>query len=150
MASFNQISICGYLGRDPELRHTPQGLAVANFSIASTEKRKEGSESQEITTWFRVTLWGKQAEVAAEYLRKGSHVYVTGSVRLNEYTDREGTARVSLEVNASAFHMLGGKADGQASEGRAMARGASANPQVQLIQGSRTETAELVDEDIPF
>ncbi len=111
MASFNQISICGYLGRDVESRFTPQGLQVANFSIATTEKRKEGNESQEITTWFRVTVWGKQAEVAAKYLQKGSFIFVSGALRLNEYTDRDGNPRVSLEVNAMSFHMLGSKGE---------------------------------------
>src|SRR5688572_13136955 len=101
MASFNQISICGYLGRDVESRFTPQGLQVANFSVATSDRRKNASgEYEEETLWFRVTVWGKQAEVAAKFLQKGSFVYVTGALRMNEYTDREGEKRHSLEVNA--------------------------------------------------
>jgi single-strand DNA-binding protein len=75
--SFNKITIVGYLGRGPELRHTPQGTAVCNFSVATTEKRKNArGETEEHTTWFRVTAWGRQAEVANEYLAKGRQVYV--------------------------------------------------------------------------
>src|SRR5262245_54442705 len=100
--SFNTITIVGYLGRDPELRYTPQGTAVCNFSVATTEKRKNArGEMEEHTIWFRVTTWGRQAEVANEYLAKGRQVYVEGRLRLEEYTDREGFLRTSAEVNAS-------------------------------------------------
>jgi single-strand DNA-binding protein len=106
--SFNKITIVGYLGRDPELRHTPQGMAVCNFSVATTEKRKNArGEMEEHTIWFRVTAWGRQAEVANEYLAKGRQVYVEGRLRLEEYTDREGFRRTSAEVNASDIHFLG-------------------------------------------
>jgi single-strand DNA-binding protein len=106
--SFNKITIVGYLGRDPELRYTPQGMAVCNFSVATTEKRKNvAGETEEHTIWFRVTAWGRQAEVAAEYLAKGRQVYVEGRLRREEYTDREGIQRTSLEVNASDIHFLG-------------------------------------------
>src|SRR5262245_26918892 len=89
--SFNKITIVGYLGRDPELRYTPQGTAVCNFSVATTEKRRNArGETEEHTIWFRVAAWGRQAEVAAEYLAKGRQVYVEGRLRLEEYTDREG------------------------------------------------------------
>src|SRR5262249_44653243 len=72
--SFNKITIVGYLGRDPELRYTPQGTAVCNMSIATTEKRRDArGETEEHTIWFRVTAWGRQAELAAEYLAKGRH-----------------------------------------------------------------------------
>jgi single-strand DNA-binding protein len=106
--SFNKITIVGYLGRDPELRYTPQGTAVCNFSVATTEKRRNArGETEEHTIWFRVTAWGRQAEVANEYLAKGRQVYVEGRLRLEEYTDREGNPRTSAEVNASDVHFLG-------------------------------------------
>jgi single stranded DNA-binding protein len=106
--SFNKITIVGYLGRDPELRYTPQGTAVCNMSIATTEKRRDASgETEEHTIWFRVTAWGRQAELAAEYLAKGRQVYVEGRLRREEYTDREGVQRGSLEVNASDIQFLG-------------------------------------------
>jgi single-strand DNA-binding protein len=110
--SFNKITIVGYLGRDPELRYTPQGTAVCNMSIATTEKRRNaGGETEEHTIWFRVTAWGRQAELAAEYLAKGRQVYVEGRLRREEYTDREGVQRTSLEVNASDIQFLGQRAD---------------------------------------
>ena len=113
MASFNKITIVGYLGRDPELRYTPQGIAVCNFSIATTEKRKEArtGESQDITTWFKVTLWGKKAEIANQYLSKGKQVYIEGALRQEEWTDREGAKRTSLVVNATDMQFLGTKGD---------------------------------------
>ena len=97
--SFNKITIVGYLGRDPELRYTPQGTAVCNMSIATTEKRRDArGETEEHTIWFRVTAWGRQAELAAEYLAKGRQVYVEGRLRREEYTDREGVqGRGSLQ-----------------------------------------------------
>src|SRR5215467_6927888 len=110
--SFNKITIVGYLGRDPELRYTPQGKALCKMSIATTERRKDVTgETEEHTTWFRVTAWGRQAELAAEYLAKGRQVYVEGRLRLEEYTDREGNPRTSAEVNASDIHFLGQRGD---------------------------------------
>jgi single-strand DNA-binding protein len=114
--SFNKITIVGYLGRDPELRYTPQGTAVCNMSIATTEKRRDASgETEEHTIWFRVTAWGRQAELAAEYLAKGRQVYVEGRLRREEYTDREGVQRTSLEVNVSDIQFLGQR--GEAANG---------------------------------
>jgi single-strand DNA-binding protein len=110
--SFNKITIVGYLGRDPELRYTPQGTAVCNFSVATTEKRKSvGGGMDEYTIWFRITAWGRQAELAAEYLAKGRQVYVEGRLRREEYTDRDGNQRTSLEVNASDIQFLGQRGD---------------------------------------
>jgi single-strand DNA-binding protein len=106
--SFNKITIVGYLGRDPELRYTPQGTALCKMSIATTEKRKNvAGEMEEHTTWFRVTAWGRQAELANEYLAKGRQVYIEGRLRLEEYTDREGQKRFSAEVNATEIQFLG-------------------------------------------
>src|SRR5262247_2517617 len=114
--SFNKITIVGYLGRDPELRYTPQGTAVCNFSVATTEKRRNArGETEEHTIWFRVAAWGRQVEVAAEFLAKGRQVYVEGRLRLEEYTDREGNPRTSAEVNASDIHFLGQR--GEAANG---------------------------------
>ncbi len=108
MASFNKIVIVGYLGKEPETRYLPDGTAVTNFSVATTEKRKgRGGESQEQTTWFRVSTFGKLAEVCAEYLTKGSQVYREGRLSQQEYADREGNKRVSLEVRASEVQFLG-------------------------------------------
>lgn len=110
--SFNKITIVGYLGRDPELRYTPQGTAVCKLSVATTERRRAASgETEEHTTWFRVTVWGRQAELANEYLGKGRQVYIEGRLRLEEYADREGNPRISPEVNATDIQFLGQRGD---------------------------------------
>ena len=110
--SFNKIIIVGNLGRDPELRYTPQGTPVCSFSMATSEKRKDRSgESQEITTWFKITLWGRQAETASQYLVKGKAVYIEGRLRIEEYTDREGKPRQSLEVNATDMQFIGSRGE---------------------------------------
>jgi single-strand DNA-binding protein len=105
--SFNKIVIVGYLGRDPELRYTPQGTQVCNFSVATTERRRDSAgEFQERTTWFRVTAWGRLAEVANQYLKKGSHAYIEGRLSAREYTARDGSLRTSLDVNATDIQFL--------------------------------------------
>jgi single-strand DNA-binding protein len=112
MSSFNKITVVGYLGRAPELRYTPDGTPVSNFSVATTERRKDKSgELQETTTWFQVALFGRRAEVANEYLSKGSHVWLEGPLTLNQWTDREGAARVNLEVRASDIKFLSSSAE---------------------------------------
>lgn len=114
--SFNKITIVGYLGRDPELKNTPQGTALCKFSVATTERRKGTTgEQEEQTTWFRVTVWGRQAELANEYLSKGRQVYVEGRLRVEEYTDREGNTRTSLEVNATDLQFLGQRNEASAA-----------------------------------
>lgn len=112
MASFNKIMIVGYLGRDPEIRYSSQGTAICDFSVATTERRKDKSgEMQEITTWFRVSLFGRQAEVAHQYLTKGRQVYVEGSLSQREWTDNNGAARTTLEVRGSDIQFLSPMAD---------------------------------------
>jgi single-strand DNA-binding protein len=110
MASFNVITIVGNLGRDPELRYTPQGKAVADFTVATNEKRN----GEEIVTWFKCTLWGNTAEAAAKYLTKGSQAYITGRLSVEEWTDKDGNNRHTLSVNASDVQFLGTRE--QASE----------------------------------
>jgi single-strand DNA-binding protein len=106
--SFNKITIVGYLGRDPELRYTPQGTAICKMSVATTERRKNvAGQTEEHTTWFRVTVWGRQAELANEYLTKGRQIYLEGRLRIEEYTDREGNTRFSPEVTATDLQFLG-------------------------------------------
>src|SRR3954465_7848017 len=110
--SYNKIHIIGNLGRDPELPYTPQGTAVCQFSVATNERRRDKSgEQQDITTWFRVTSWGKQAENVSKYLSKGRRVYVQGRLHMEEWTDREGKVRQTLEVNASDVQFLDSASD---------------------------------------
>ena len=108
--SFNKIILVGNLGRDPELRYTPQGTPVCSFSLATNEKRKDRTtgETNDLTTWFRVTLWGRQAETASQYLQRGRPVYIEGRLRVEEWTDRDGKARHTLEVHATDMQFIGG------------------------------------------
>ena len=146
MASFNKIVIVGYLGRDPELRYTPQGIAVCNFSVATTEKRKDSrtGEPQDVTTWFKVTLWRRLAELANQYLSKGKQVYIEGRLRQEEYTDRDGVKRTSLVVDATDMHFLGTKGD---EVGEAYTSQAS---QGQRQPGGADDMEPPQDNDIPF
>ena len=139
--SFNKIILVGNLGRDPELRYTPQGTPVCSFSMATNDRRKDKSgEMQDQTTWFKVTLWNRQAETAAQYLQKGRPVYIEGRLRVEEYTDRDGKQRHSLEVNATDMQFIGG---GRAEGGGApMERAAAAS--------GGGEPADMPDDDIPF
>jgi len=103
----NKVSIIGYLGRDPEMRYTPNGVAVTNLSVATTKKWNQDGQPQERTTWFKVAVWRKSAEACAEYLRKGSLVYVEGEILEPEvFTDRNGNTRASLKVNAQNVKFL--------------------------------------------
>lgn len=147
--SFNKITIVGNLGRDPELRYTPQGNAVCNFSVATNEKRRDkNGEMQDITTWFRITLWGKQAENASKYLTKGSPVYVEGRLKVEEWTDRDGKGRYTLEVNATDMQFISAGGRGDEMSGGADETGFGDDASDNL---SRSPAAAApTDDDIPF
>lgn len=149
MASFNKIIIVGYLGRDPELRYTPQGTAVCNFSVATTERRKDKSgEFQDVTTWFNVSLWGNRAETVNPYLSKGKLVYIEGRLTQREYQDRDGNTRTSLDVNASELQFVGSRGD------EASGVSGSSAGQREDRPASRTQVEDshepITDDDIPF
>jgi single-strand DNA-binding protein len=140
--SFNKVILVGNLGRDPELRYTPQGTPVCSFSMATNERRKDkAGEMQDQTTWFRVTLWGRQAETASQYLTKGRPVYIEGRLRVEEWTDRDGKARHTLEVHATDMQFIGGGGRGDEAP---MERAATAGG------GAPSEAPEIADDDIPF
>lgn len=142
MASFNKIIVVGYLGRDPELRYTPDGTPVCNFTVATTDRRKDKSgEFQDHTTWFRVSLFGRQAEVASQYLSKGRQVFIEGSLSQREYTDKEGNTRTSLEVRGSDLQFIGSRGD----EGTA-----AGEPRTGKATQSNQTSGAISDDDIPF
>ena len=105
----NSVTLVGHLGRDPEVRFTPQGQAVCNFSVATTEKwnDKDGGK-QERTTWHSIVVWGKQAETCGQYLAKGRLVYLEGKIQVREYEDKEGQKRKAFEIVANNVRFLGG------------------------------------------
>jgi single-strand DNA-binding protein len=130
----------GNLGRDPELRYTTQGTPVCSFSMATNERRKDKTgEMQDVTTWFRVVLWGRQAETASQYLQKGRPVYIEGRLRVDEWTDRDGRSRYTLEVQATDMQFIGSGRSEEPLAERAAA--AAAGP---------VEQPDLSDEDVPF
>lgn len=144
--SFNKIILFGNLGRDPELRYTPQGTPVCSFSLATNERRRDRTtgENNDITTWFRVTLWGRQAETASQYLTRGRPVYIEGRLRVEEWTDRDGKQRHTLEVHATDMQFIGGGGRGDEA-GAPPAKAAAA-----ARDSAPEPAAELSDDDIPF
>lgn len=114
MASVNKVIILGNLGKDPESRTLPSGETVCNFSVATTEvwKDKATGERKEATEWHRVTFFGRQAEIATQYLRKGSPVYVEGSLRTRKWTDQNGQERYTTEIRGETLRLLGSRQDG--------------------------------------
>ena len=163
MASFNKIMIVGYLGRDPEIRYSAQGTAICDFSVATTERRKDkNGDMQEATTWFRVSLFGRQAEVAHQYLAKGKQVFVEGSLSQREWTDQGGATRTSLEVRGTDIQFLSPAADHEpsqtavaaragASEGRSAAPVPRASAPAGRPQAARPAARATFDEDeVPF
>jgi single-strand DNA-binding protein len=114
MASLNKVLLIGHLGRDPESRFMADGTAVCNISIATTEswKDKQG-EKQEKTEWHRISFFGKLAEIAGQYLKKGSLVYVEGSLTTRKWTDKDGQEKYTTEIRANSMQMLGAKGERQ-------------------------------------
>lgn len=111
MASVNKVIIVGNLGRDPETRYMPNGDAVTNIAVATTEswKDKNSGEKKELTEWHRITFYRKLAEIAGQYLKKGSQIYVEGRLQTRKWTDKEGVERYTTEIIADTMQMLGSR-----------------------------------------
>ena len=149
--SFNKITIVGNLGKDPELRYTPQGDAVCNISVATSEKKRDKTgDLQDITTWFRITLWRKQAENAAKYLTKGSPVYIEGRLRVEEWADKDGKNRYTLEVQATDMQFISA---GNRSNNEEYSGGGHHQDFAEETSVNKTSTNDFSpanDDDIPF
>lgn len=118
MAGVNKAILVGNLGRDPELRHTPNGQAVVNFTLATSESWTDKSgERQERTEWHRIVVWGKLAELCNQYLSKGRTVYVEGRIQTREWEDKDGNKRYTTEINASTVNFIGSRQGGGDSDG---------------------------------
>jgi single-strand DNA-binding protein len=162
--SVNKVILVGRLGRDPETRYTGGGQAVANFSLATDESYKDrNGERQKRTEWHKIVVWGKQAEIAQQYLKKGSLVFIEGRIQSREWQDKEGQKRTSFEIVANNFRMLGGRAEGAAAGGGGGMGGSANRGGEDLDQTAPAEDAysgggsgapsggpEISDEDIPF
>ena len=157
----NKVILVGNLGNDPETKYTQGGMAVTKVSLATTSVRKDREgNTQERTEWHRVTFFGKLGEIAGEYLRKGSQVYVEGSIRYDKYTGQDGVERYSTDIIADEMQMLGGRAEGGAPR-REFGGNESRPSRPSAPQGGapRRESApakasdfgaDFADDDIPF
>ena len=153
MASVNKAIIIGHLGRDPETRYTSGGDAVCNFSVATSESwnDKATGEKKEQTEWHRISTFGKVAEISGKYLKKGSQVYVEGSIHTRKWTDKDGQERYTTEIRGDVMRMLGSK-DSQSSGGNYDSGGdQDARPPRQPRQpGTATGGFHDLGDDIPF
>jgi len=158
MASVNKVILLGNLGRDPETRYTTGGDAVTNLNIATSEQWKDKSgEKQERTEWHRVVLFGRQAEVAGEYLKKGRSVYIEGRLQTRKYTDKDGVEKYSTEIVADRMQLIGSGRDagsggdaefsGGGGGARRESGGGGAKP---ASGGGGKKNVDDFDDDIPF
>ena len=158
----NKVILVGNLGNDPETRYTQGGMAITRISLATTSVRKdkEGNQ-QERTEWHRVVFFGKLGEIAGEYLRKGSSVYVEGSIRYDKYTGQDGVEKYSTDIIADEMQMLGGRGEGGGASGGGGERAArpqrqeyssssSSAPRRQAPSPQQAPVDDFADDDIPF
>jgi single-strand DNA-binding protein len=159
--SVNKAILVGRLGRDPETRFTAGGQAVANFSVATDETYKDrNGERQKRTEWHKIVVWGKQAEIAQKYLKKGSLIFIEGRIQSRDWQDKEGQKRTSFEIVATNFRMLGGRGDAAAAgagadsgSGAAPSGGRAFDPDSEggaIPDEAGGAGPEISDEDIPF
>jgi single-strand DNA-binding protein len=145
MASVNKVILVGNLGRDPELRYTQSGQAVANFTLATTERfSTRDGDRQERTEWHRIVTWGKTAELCAQYLSKGRSVYLEGRLQTREWEDKEGQKRRTTEITAQTVQFLGGRG-GQGGGG-----GGGGAPSAGGSGGGFDDQGPPPSDDIPF
>ncbi|MDP2241072.1 MAG: single-stranded DNA-binding protein [Burkholderiales bacterium] len=153
MASVNKVILIGNLGKDPETRYLPSGDAVTNITVATTDTWKDKSgEKQEHTEWHRVAFFGKLAEIAGEYLKKGSPVYVEGRIRTRKWQDKEGQDRYSTEIVADRMQLLGSRGGGGESAAREREPAAAAGGSEAKAKPSKKGGGgfDEMDDDIPF
>jgi single-strand DNA-binding protein len=155
----NKVILIGNLGADPETRSMPSGMTVANIRIATSEswKDKQSGEQKERTEWHNVAMFGRLGEIAGEYLRKGSQVYIEGSLRTRKWQDKEGRDRYTTEVIADEMQMLGGRAGGGGGGGSGGGGGGNYESRERAPAGEPAAaaagagaSAEEFDDDIPF
>lgn len=146
--SLNKAILIGRLGRDPEVRYMPNGEAVCNFSIATSETWKDQhGQKQECTEWHNITLYRRMAEVAGQYLKKGNQVYIEGRIQSRKYTGKDGIERTAYEIIGSEMKMLGGKAEGS-SENTNTAEPPA--PPRRQAPATPAQPVDDIDDDVPF
>ena len=152
MASLNKVIIIGNLGRDPETRYAPSGDCICNITVATTEawKDKQTGEKKEATEWHRIAFFGKLGEIAGQYLKKGSQVYVEGSLLTRKYTDKDGVEKYATGIKGSEMKMLGGKQPGSTQDDSGYNPPASKNLPTDTRQAQQAPNFSDMDDDIPF
>jgi single-strand DNA-binding protein len=147
----NKVILVGNLGKDPETRYMPSGSAVTNLTLATSEswKDKQTGDQQERTEWHKIAMFGRLAEIAAEYLRKGSQVYIEGKLRTRKWQDKEGKDRYTTEIVADEMQMLGSKAGG-AGAGAPASSGPRERPAAAVNDSVDSGPPGDFDDDIPF
>src|SRR5690625_3190904 len=148
--SVNKAIIIGNLGRDPEIRYSAEGTAMANLSVATTYSRTDKGTGQRVqeTEWHRISLFGRQAEVAGEYLRKGSQVYIEGRLRTRKWAGQDGIERYTTEIVAQSMQMLGGRDSSAQSSGYAPQQQSQSTQRPAQQQGN--EPFDSMGDDTPF
>ena len=148
--SVNKVILVGNLGKDPEVKYTPQGTAVARITLATNERYKDKSgEWQDRTEWHNVVLWQRQAEIAGEYLKKGSKIYVEGRLQTRSWDDKQTNQKKYMtEVVASDLVLLGGRGDGEGHSGGS--RGSANHFDQRSPEPEPAGASPITDEDIPF
>ena len=143
----NKVILVGTLGQDPDTRYTPSNAAVANLSIATNEswKDKQTGEQKEKTEWHRVVMFNRLAEIATEYLRKGSQVYIEGKIQTRKWEDKDGNDRYTTEIVANEMQMLGGR-----SAGKTSSSSMNSNSSEEISSPKNTQENDDFDDDIPF
>ncbi|MHC1670486.1 single-stranded DNA-binding protein [Stenotrophomonas maltophilia] len=145
----NKVILVGHLGNDPDTKYTQSGMAITRLSLATTSVRKDkDGNQQERTEWHRVVFFGKLAEIAGEYLRKGSNVYIEGSLRYDKYTGQDGVEKYTTDIVADEMQMLGGKQEGQS--GGTSRRPGGQEQRERLQRATDLVRDEFEDSDIPF
>lgn len=143
----NKVILIGRLGKDPEVRYTTNSEAVCNFSVATSESWKDqNGQRQERTEWHNITMYRKLAEIAGQYLKKGSQVYLEGKIQTRKYTDKNGIERTSYDIIVNEMKMLGGN-DGQQAQS---ARNGAPPAPPKAKQTAPAQPREDIDDDIPF
>ena len=152
MASINKVILVGNLGRDPEVRYTPDNNAITNISIATTDRYKDKNtgEQKEITEWHRVVFFNRLAEIAGEYLKKGSQVYIEGRLRTRKWTDQSGVEKYTTEIIADQMQMLGSRNSSGGGVAYDDSYGAPSAPAAPARAPAAKKPVDDLEDDIPF
>lgn len=152
MSSMNKVMLIGRLGQAPEVRYMQSGEAVFNFSLATSESWNDKKTGQKVekTEWHNISMFGRLAEIAGQYLKKGSLTYIEGKIQSRKYTDKTGVERTAYEIIASEMKMLGSKSDSEPNSGSHAQQSAPPKPPQERPAGQPAAPVDEIPDDIPF